>query len=177
VSLFTGLNQPTFIPFQDGSIDALQPISLASGGFILLIVLLFFIRKLVIRNREVTIEPTWGCGYVAPTPKIQYTASSFVRSYSKLFGLFLLFEKKEKIVSGIFPAEAHFKTHPSDRMEKWLIDKPVKAYKTFLSWFLFLNSGKLQYSILYGIIFIVSVICIPLFYDTIISFIDFLKQL
>lgn len=177
VSLFTGLNQPTFIPFQDGSIDALQPISLASGGFILLIILLFYIRKLAIRNREVTIEPTWGCGYVAPTPKIQYTASSFVRSYSKLFNLFLLFEKKEKTVSGIFPDEAHFKTHPSDRMEKWLIDKPIKAYKTFLSWFLFLNSGKLQYSILYGIIFIVSVICIPLFYDTIISFIDFLKQL
>jgi hydrogenase-4 component B len=177
VSLFTGMNQSTFIPFQDGSVDALQPISLASGGFILLIGVLWMIRKLVLRNREVTIEPTWGCGYVAPAPKTQYTASSYVRSYSKLFNLFLLFEKKEKVVSGIFPAEAHFKTHPTDRIEKWLIDKPVRSYKTFLSWFLFLNSGKLQISILYGIIFIISVICIPLFYDTIISFIDFLKQL
>jgi formate hydrogenlyase subunit 3/multisubunit Na+/H+ antiporter MnhD subunit len=177
VSLFTGLNPTPFVPFQDGSLDALQPLSIVSGGFILFVVLLWFVRKWAIRNREVTIAPTWGCGYVAPTPKQQYTASAFVRTYSKLFNLVLFFEKKEKMIEGIFPEKAHFSTHPLDRIEKWLIDKPIKFYKTVLSWFLFLNNGKLQFSILYGIIFIISVICIPLFYDTIVSFVEFLKQL
>jgi formate hydrogenlyase subunit 3/multisubunit Na+/H+ antiporter MnhD subunit len=177
VQQFTGLNQISFVPFRDGSTDGLQTLSFATGGFVLLVLLLFVVRKWALRNREVTISPTWGCGYIAPTTKLQYTASSFVRSYSKLFSLFLLFEKKEKVVTGIFPAQAHFSTHPLDRIEKWLVDKPIKFYKSVLSWFLFLNSGKLQISILYGIIFIISVICIPLFYDTILAFIEFLKQL
>jgi hypothetical protein len=43
--------------------------------------------------------------------------------------------------------------------------------------FLFLQNGKLQYYISYGIIFIVSVICIPLFYDQIVVFIEFIKQM
>ena len=177
VSLFTGKIESTFIPFQDGSLDAVQTIGWASAGFIALIAVLFAIRKIATRKQESTIAPTWGCGYVAPTPKIQYTASSYARSYSKLFSNFLLIEKKEKTVTGIFPSKAEFKTHPYDRIEKWLIDKPIKLYKSFLNWFLFLNNGKLQISILYGIIFIISVICIPLFYNEILLFIEFLKQL
>ena len=43
--------------------------------------------------------------------------------------------------------------------------------------FLFLQNGKLQFYILYGIIFIVSVICIPLFYDQIVFLIEFIKQI
>ena len=177
VSLFTGKIESTFIPFQDGSLDAVQTIGWASAGFIALIAVLFAIRKIATRKQESTIAPTWGCGYVAPTPKIQYTASSYARSYSKLFSNILLIEKEEKTVTGIFPSKAEFKTHPYDRIEKWLIDKPIKLYKSFLNWFLFLNNGKLQISILYGIIFIISVICIPLFYNEIVLFIEFLKQL
>ena len=177
VSLFTGKIEPTFVPFQDGSLDALQTIGWASTGFIVLIAIIFLLRRVVTQKHKATISSTWGCGYVAPTPKIQYTASSYARSYSKLFSNILLIEKEEKTVSGIFPTEAHFKTHPYDRLERMLIDKPIKLYKSILSRFLFLNNGKLQISILYGIIFIVSVICIPLFYDEIILFIEFLKQL
>ncbi|HNW50063.1 MAG TPA: proton-conducting transporter membrane subunit [Prolixibacteraceae bacterium] len=177
VNLYSGLIQPSLVPFQDEIAHTVQPIGLASGVFILLIALVFSVRKIMIRNREITVSPTWGCGYVAPQPKIQYTASSFVRTYSKLFNPFLLFEKKEKNVSGVFPVEAHYKSHPYDRIESWFVDKPIKAIKSFLSRFLFLNNGKLQFSILYGIIFIVSVICIPFLYDTIMAFIDFLKQL
>ncbi|MDD5184662.1 MAG: hypothetical protein PHS84_05310, partial [Paludibacter sp.] len=78
---------------------------------------------------------------------------------------------------GIFPSEAHLETHPYDKIEKWLIDFPTVNFKIFMGRFRFFQNGKLQFYILYGIIFIISIISIPLLYDKIIQFIDFLKQL
>jgi len=43
--------------------------------------------------------------------------------------------------------------------------------------FLFLNNGKLQFYILYGVLFILAVISLPVIYQNIYSFIEFLKQL
>jgi formate hydrogenlyase subunit 3/multisubunit Na+/H+ antiporter MnhD subunit len=37
----------------------------------------FALRHLVLRRRPVETGPTWGCGYPAVTPRMQYTASSF----------------------------------------------------------------------------------------------------
>lgn len=177
VSLYTGIQQSSFIPFEGNSMAALQPISWAAWGFFLLVILVFMIRKLAIRNREPEHAATWGCAYVSPTPKLQYTGSSFVRTYSKLFRSILLSIRQEKEIEGVFPTEGQYVTHPYDKLERWLIDKPLKAYKSSMGYFLFLQNGNLQIYILYGIVFISAVICIPLFYENIITFFDFLKQL
>lgn len=177
VQLFTGLHQLPFISFQGNGIEALQSISQAGWYLILLVIVILGIKKLVMRKRTITVSSTWGCGYTAPTAKIQYTASSFVKTYSKLFGMFFLINKKEKEIEGIFPADACLETHPYDKIEKWLIDAPITNFKLFLDRFRFFQNGKLQFYILYGIIFIVSIIGIPLLYNKIIMFIEFLKQL
>lgn len=177
VSLFTKLQQEMFIPFQGKSTETLQSVSYAVWGFVAIIIIVFLFRKWVINRRISTTQSTWGCAYIAPTSKLQYSASSYIRSYSKLFGIFLLSYKKEKEIQGVFPTEGHLETHPYDRVEHILIDIPLKAYKSFMNRFLFLHNGNLQFYILYGIIFIALVICIPLFYDKIIQFIDFLNRL
>jgi len=177
VALFTGRVQPGFIPFSEGSVDVLPTLGLVSGLLLVLVLLLYLLRKGATQKRQVSVSSTWGCGYVAPTARQQYTASSFVRTYSKLFNMVLLFEKREKTVTGIFPAEAGFKSHAYDRIERGLVDRPIRAYKRFLSHLLFLNNGRLQFSILYGIIFIISVICIPMLYHIVVDFIEFLKLL
>ena len=164
-------------PIQYKSFEVLQPISWAMWGLVLLIIIIFSIRKFALRKRKLSIEPTWGCGYVAPTAKLQYTANSFVRPYRKLFQPFLLLFKHKNEINGIFPNKGFYETHPYDKIEKWLVDSPIRAFKSLMGRFLCLQNGKLQFYILYGIIFIVSVICIPLFYEKIITFIAFLKQL
>jgi formate hydrogenlyase subunit 3/multisubunit Na+/H+ antiporter MnhD subunit len=177
VRLFTNLKQFQFVSFQGNDIDALLSVSHASWYLIILILLLFGIRKWALHNRTVTVLPTWACGYTAPTTKLQYTASSFVKTYSKLFGMFFLISKREKEVQGIFPTDAHLETHPYDKVEKWLIDYPVTKLKSFMDKFLFIQNGKLQFYILYGILFIVAVISLPLIYEQIILFIEFFKKL
>ena len=177
VLLFTSNQFPTANAIAWSSFEVLQPISWAMWGLILLVVIIFIIRKLLQKKQNVSIEPTWNCAYIAPTAKIQYTANSFIRPYRKLFKPFLLLFKNKKEVNGIFPNKGLYNSHSYDKLEKWLIDNPIRALKSLMGRFLFLQNGKLQFYILYGIIFIVSIICIPLFYEQIIAFIDFLKQL
>ncbi|MCX6229997.1 MAG: proton-conducting transporter membrane subunit [Bacteroidetes bacterium] len=177
VLLFTANISPSVNTLDLNIFQVLQPISFAMWGLVLLIVCLFFLRKFILSSRKDSIQPSWGCAYNAPTVKLQYTANSFVRPYRKLFRPFLLLFKIQKDTNGIFPEKAHYNTHPYDKIEQYLIDNPIKAFKSFLSRFLFLQNGKLQFYILYGIIFIVSIICIPLFYEQVIRFIEFLKQL
>lgn len=155
----------------------IQSISIASWIFILLIISIFSMRKLVMNRHKISTGPTWGCGYIAPSTKLQYTASSFVRTYSKLFAPFLAIGKHEDVPHGIFPSAAKYHTHPYDEVEKWLIDSPLKLNKSFMGRFLFLNNGKLQFYILYGVLFILAVLSIPVIYQNMVSFFNFLKQL
>jgi formate hydrogenlyase subunit 3/multisubunit Na+/H+ antiporter MnhD subunit len=177
VGLFTGSIPLMLNPAQVNAFNAIQPISQASWILILLVISIFAIRKFVLSHRSIETGPTWGCGYVAATPKIQYTASSFVRTYSKLFAPFLLIGKHEEEIHGIFPSEGKYHTHPYDKVEKWLIDDPLKLNKSFMGRFLFLHNGKLQFYILYGVLFVLAVLSIPVIYQNITSFIDFLKKL
>lgn len=177
IALFSGklFNSENSLHFNNT--EVVQPIAWAMWGLVLLTILVFSIRKYITGKQKTTIEPTWGCAYAGPTVKLQYTASSFVRSYRKLFKPFLLIFKHQKEIKGIFPDKVYYESHPYDKVEKWLIDSPIRALKSLMGRFTFLQNGKLQFYIIYGIVFIVSVICIPVIYKTIIEFIDFLKQL
>jgi hydrogenase-4 component B len=177
VGLFTGSVVMVLNPAQVNAFNAIQPITLASWILILLVISIFIVRKLVMSQHKISEGSTWGCGYVAPTPKIQYTASSFVRTYSKLFAPFLSIGKHEEEIHGVFPSEGKYHTHPYDGIEKWLIDSPLKLNKSFMGRFLFLHNGKLQFYILYGVLFILAVLSLPIIYRNIYSFVEFLKQL
>jgi hypothetical protein len=146
-------------------------------GFIALVLLIAGLRKLVGRNKIIETGPTWGCGYQASSSKIQYTANSYVRSYAKLAKPVLDIEKHEVEVSEIFPSEKHYETHPYDKIEKVFIDKPLKQLNRFTDLFLFLQNGHLQRYILYGIVFITSVIVIPLLISKIEAILELLKSL
>jgi hypothetical protein len=90
--------------------------------------------------------------------------------------IFLIF-KKEKEVEGIFPTKAYVETRPYDKIERWFIDYPTTNLKLFLGRFRFVQNGKLQFYILYGILFIISIISIPILYDKIMQFVEFLREL
>lgn len=143
VALFT--NDIVFNPNlpQMGTLDSLDTINWVSAGFILLILAVWGMRKLVNRSKVIAIAPTWGCGYCQPSSKIQYTANSFVRTYTKLAKPMLFIEKDEAEITGIFPSKKHYKTHPYDNIERILIDIPLKKVSAIREWFVFLQNGRL----------------------------------
>jgi hydrogenase-4 component B len=175
--LFTGGLIPVAGGIGFDAVSSLYKINYLSLGFIVMILIVFLFRKIITRNSAVSNGSTWACAYTASTPKMQYTANSFVRSYTKLARPFLEIDKREVDITEVFPAKKNFETRPYDKIERYIIDKPVRFIKVVTGWFLFLQNGKLQRYILYGIVFILSVICIPIFYEKIIDFLNLLNHL
>jgi hydrogenase-4 component B len=73
-----GLTAPA-VSGNDGATRLLRDIN---GVFLLFIVFAlgaYLIRKRLLRGKEIAVSPTWDCGYVASTPRMQYSAGSFSR--------------------------------------------------------------------------------------------------
>jgi hydrogenase-4 component B len=160
-----------------GAIDSLKTINWLFLGFILFVLLVLGLRRFLNRQKTIETGPTWGCGYSHTSSKLQYTANSFVRSYSKLAKPVLDIEKKEVEVAEIFPSEKHYETYSYDKIERTFIDKPIKLLNKITDLFLFLQNGQLQRYILYGIIFITAILCLPLIFDKILTILHFLNNL
>ena len=157
--------------------EALSIIGICAAGFLLLTGLIYLIRRRMTINRPKNFNATWGCGYIAPTYKMQYTASSFIRTYRKLAEPIFSIRKKKKEIQGIFPKAGGQETHPYDKIEEWFIDYPLQLLKTFFNRFTFLQNGNLQSYILYGLVFIIFVLGIPFAFEYIKSLINFLNKL
>jgi hydrogenase-4 component B len=160
-----------------GAIDSLWTINWIFLGFLLLIAALLLIRKYISRRKIIETGPTWGCGYGTSGSRIQYTGSSFVRSYTKLAKPVLDIEKKDVEIHEVFPGENHYETEPYDKIERVFIDVPLKLLNRVTDLFTFLQNGHLQRYILYGIIFITAIICLPLIIGKIITLLHFFNNL
>jgi len=127
--------------------------------FILLIALIFFIRKNLSRKHAVTLGPTWGCGYIAPVPGMQYTGKSFSKSLGKLLNFIVLEKKKYKEISTaeIFPDGRKYSSHYKDLFVTKIFNVIIDRLLYSMNYFQFIQNGKIQMYILYGIFFIVLV--------------------
>jgi formate hydrogenlyase subunit 3/multisubunit Na+/H+ antiporter MnhD subunit len=160
-----------------GAIDSLQVINWLFLGFVVFVIGLNALKNYITRKRIIEYGPTWGCAYSPADSKLQYTANSFVRSYSKLAKPLLDIEKKDVEIPEVFPSGKQFTTDPYDKIERIFIDKPLKLIDKIMDSFLFLQNGHLQRYILYGIVFITGVICLPLIIEKILTIIHFLNNL
>ncbi len=167
-----------FTSFQIKAIlNTLSSVGWYSLGFIALIAIMFYIRHLITSKREVSTGETWGCAYSGDAAKMQYTASSFVRTYRKLAGPLLMIKKEKSEALGLYPVHINQITHPGDNVEKWFIEKPLLLIRKFLNRFVFLQNGNIQAYILYGLIFIGLAILLPLIIDNIYTFFNLLNRL
>jgi hypothetical protein len=83
---------------------------------------LFLVRAWLVRGPRTT-HVTWGCGYVAPTPRMQYSAASYSASFAQFFENVLHFERREKLPHGPFPeGHGHLNTHNVDTTEKRIFE-------------------------------------------------------
>ncbi len=62
---------------------------------------------------------TWGCGYGAPSPRMQYTGSSYSEPFARIFEAFLPALRRERLAPEPFPREpGHVGTHHPDVVER-----------------------------------------------------------
>jgi hydrogenase-4 component B len=139
---------------------ASAPLSLGFGsilgkisflGMLLLLlsasVFLFWRRRL--GRAPLTTGPTWGCGYQRPTPRIQYTASSFSEYAVSVFNGFIRQRIRRPALVGLFPGRSNCVDRPTET----LLDRAVAPLFTLagmlFAFLLRLQHGRMHVYMIY----------------------------
>jgi hydrogenase-4 component B len=76
-----------------------------------------------LQGRRARRTVTWGCGYTAPTPRMQYTASSFTEQFARVLVSFLPSLRREHLPSEPFPqGSGRIATHHPDAVEQRIFE-------------------------------------------------------
>ena len=146
-------------------LSILQNISNYSILFICIVGIFWGIRYKLLSTRSKVIQPTWGCAYAAPTSKIQYTGKSFSKTLSKMFN-FIVIERKQytELKAGeIFPEKRKHASHYHDFFEFRFIHVITNQLIYAANYFKFIQNGRIQSYVLYGIVFILTIFILTAF--------------
>jgi formate hydrogenlyase subunit 3/multisubunit Na+/H+ antiporter MnhD subunit len=117
--------------------------------FLLLVAMLVLVRRGLLANRPVEEGVTWGCGYLRPTARMQYTASSFAQPLMELFRPLLGTKKEVLAPRGFFPVEAALKTETPDLSREEMFRPMFERAGEWLARLRWLQHGNVQLYILY----------------------------
>jgi hydrogenase-4 component B len=82
---------------------------------------LALLRWLLLPRRS-TRHVTWGCGYTAPNPRMQYTGASFAAPFAGLFEPLLAVLREEQLPEGPFPHKGRLSSTWVDAVERRMFE-------------------------------------------------------
>jgi formate hydrogenlyase subunit 3/multisubunit Na+/H+ antiporter MnhD subunit len=132
-----------------GAASALSAVVRLSVLLLALLLGIALLRRLALSGKEVRTEVTWDCGYAAPTPRMQYTASSFAGSITGSFQLLLHSGRRVHPPQGYFPAPASLRIEPRDPFLRGLFRPLFRAVSWAAIRLRWLQQGSIQLYILY----------------------------
>jgi NADH:ubiquinone oxidoreductase subunit 5 (subunit L)/multisubunit Na+/H+ antiporter MnhA subunit len=138
-------------------------LALTGGIFIGTTLLVCLLRAWALRRRSVTVSPTWGCGYGAPTARMQYTGESFSEGLQSVAPH--LAGTADAPVAGheIFPRRKSFSVRRSDTVAsllgKWWVELLRQINRRVMT----MRTGKVNYYILYALLFLLLILVLSIF--------------
>jgi hydrogenase-4 component B len=126
------------------SFAALQPITITIALLITVATI-----ALLARARRAPRGLTWDCGYAAPSPRMQYTASSFARGLAALFAWAMPPVVEAPRPFSLFPARAHFATEVPDTVLDRAILPTLRGTRRLFALARYVQSGRVQIYLLY----------------------------
>jgi formate hydrogenlyase subunit 3/multisubunit Na+/H+ antiporter MnhD subunit len=121
----------------------------AALGVLLLAALLGGVRHQLLSGRRVEDSCTWDCGYARPSPRMQYTASSFAQPLTELFRLLLQSRRHLVPPVGLFPRHASLTTETPDVCAERFYTPVFTAIGRSLSALRWLQHGQVHLYVLY----------------------------
>lgn len=136
----------------DARFSDLAPLNWITGmsfGLVASLFVLGVVLRKLLRRSVVTSGPTWGCGFVAPTPRMQYTSSSFAEMLVGLFSWALQPKTHRPGELPLFPQRTDFHSDVPDTV----LDKAVRPIFRLIgwlfSWFRVFQQGSIQTYLMY----------------------------
>lgn len=163
VGIILNINTFPNISFNIHEIDkyltVMKNISITSAVFVVVICIVFLIKWVFTRETEKSYSATWGCAYPAPNERMQYTGKSFSKSFGKILNFILIEKKGFKEIEGkdTFPLSRKYRSFYLDFFEARIIDPLILFLTRFINLFQFIQNGKIQAYVIYGIVFILSI--------------------
>ncbi|MGC8989090.1 MAG: proton-conducting transporter membrane subunit, partial [Verrucomicrobiia bacterium] len=140
---------------------SMRPLALVAGCGAALIMLgaaFALVRWGLLRGRSVSMAVTWDCGYVRPTARMQYTASSFAQPLTALFSPVLRTARKGVAIDDVFPGHSELETHTPDVAREFFFRPVFSGVGALFSRLLWLQQGRLQVYVLYLAIALVALL-------------------
>lgn len=143
-------------PTQTGVLEDLHKVEIASIVFLTIAGFILFMRSRMLSKAKVRTHVTWGCGYTAASPKIQYTASTYSDNIAALVSPIYQTQAPALRIdeSDIFPENRTHDMERIDVMESARLRIPLHLGVNLLKKLSRLQSGRVQHYVLYGFIFI-----------------------
>jgi hydrogenase-4 component B len=111
-----------------------------------------------LRRGVVETGATWGCGYVAPTPRMQYTSSSFAQMLVGLFGWALRPRIRKPVDLPLFPQKAAFHSAVPDAVLDEAVLPAFRFGAWLFSWFRVFQQGSIQTYLLYVFLALIALL-------------------
>lgn len=102
-----------------------------------------------LRHSVVDAGATWGCGYAAPTPRMQYTSSSFGQMLVGLFDWALHPRTKRPAELALFPRSSRFHSEVPETVLDQAVLPTFRFAAWAFSWFRIVQQGSVQTYLLY----------------------------
>lgn len=137
--------------------DAPRWIFPVSGGALLLLLValvwaLACLRWRLLAGRPVRETVTWDCGYAAPTPSMQYTATGFAQPLTHGARAILRPHVDAHLPQGMFPTSASYESHVPDVARVRLFDPLFKRTADLLGRLRWLQQGQVHFYVLYIVV-------------------------
>ncbi len=149
----TALTGVDITPEQTGTpvLDAAGSIlTLVSGiGIAGCLLALLLILPRLVNRADVRRMPTWGCGYQAGTPRVQYTGASFSEPTAKVFAPAMGLKVRRYMDEGLFPARAVLEVNAPDRLRTDLFTPLFEGIRRICDALKILQHGRIHLYILY----------------------------
>jgi hydrogenase-4 component B len=100
--------------------------------------------------------PTWGCGYVRPTPRMQYTGASFSQMMAgQLLPKFLRPRTSRKAPTGLFPSRGEFVSDCPDPVTAKVYEPLLLRAAYRITYFRILQQGKVHVYLFYVLLAVI----------------------
>ncbi len=136
----------------DFALEKVAPFGeLRIAAFLLLAALFFctlMMQRRIAKNGLGWTE-TWGCGYTAPTARMQYTASSIAQFLVELLAWPLQLKIHRSTLNGFFPNSVGFKSHVPEVVLERAVMPIVLSLGSLLFWLRIVQRGSVQAYLLY----------------------------
>ncbi|GMU56558.1 MAG: hypothetical protein AMXMBFR33_57040 [Candidatus Xenobia bacterium] len=129
-----------------------------TGLVVALAAALYALRSQLLKTRPVGAAPTWDCGYLAPSARMEYTGLSFTQPLTDLFASVLHHRVRQPRMEPIFPAEESFSDETPDLFEDEVYRPMLEGLERLSGLLRRLQHGRVQLYVLYVLITLVGLL-------------------